>query len=409
MSHLPAASATETANSRITYTRTPPDWDETAWREAGAFTVVFLNFEKEKSIRKSVASALEQDFPLLEMVFMDDASKDASGDIMEELVRAYTGRHKVTVVRNTTNAGITGQWNTVAKLTEGEWLGMFCADDIAHPDRVSRVAERINAHPTLLCVCTGHSYYDYTTGRARKDLSYHPEVVIAFGDDSPETLLKKKWAVGSTSFYHRSLFDEPLPSVPFDDIAIKWRLHLKAAGTHAPVWMFDSTVSTIDYYVGGGLWSSFYTSRTSGMSRADRAKQKRESAKKVFMRYCTTWKAVLAEALATRADPAFARVTLSQFLSYKAQIEELDSPDESAGQAFQQDVADEVLRLFADAGCKPEEVLPFFCTAFVSRSCDLHMSNCKARKLKKALRKKNRLILILLIAVLLLLAGILIL
>ena len=105
-------------NSTVSYVYEPEKWDEAAWRETGAFTVVFLNFEKSKTIHKAVASALAQDYPFLEMFFMDDASSDGSGDVMEELVRAYRGRHKVSVVRNRTNVGITGQWNSVAKLAK---------------------------------------------------------------------------------------------------------------------------------------------------------------------------------------------------------------------------------------------------------------------------------------------------
>ena len=137
----------------ITYNYTPESWSQERFLALGGFTVVFLNYNKARFIERSVASALNQDFPLLEMFFMDDASTDGSGDTMERLVREYRGRHKVTVVRNEVNQYITGQWNIVAKLATGNWFGMFCGDDESYPNRVSLVAKRIRQYPSLRGLC----------------------------------------------------------------------------------------------------------------------------------------------------------------------------------------------------------------------------------------------------------------
>ena len=141
-------------SGEITYTRTPENWSQAEFLRLGGFTVVFLNYNKAAFIERSVAGALAQDFPLCEMFFTDDASTDGSGDTMEKLVRVYSGRHKVTVVRNTVNRRITGQWNIVSRLATGNWLGMFCGDDVARPDRVTCAARRIAEYPTLKGLCT---------------------------------------------------------------------------------------------------------------------------------------------------------------------------------------------------------------------------------------------------------------
>jgi len=73
--------------ANITYTYRPSDWDQERFLALGGFTVVFLNYNKMKFIERSVKSTLEQDFPLLEMFFMDDASKDGSGEEMERLMK----------------------------------------------------------------------------------------------------------------------------------------------------------------------------------------------------------------------------------------------------------------------------------------------------------------------------------
>lgn len=238
---------------KIVYAYQPDAWSQEEFLKLGGFTVVFLNYNKSFMIEKSVRSALEQDFPLLEMFFMDDASTDGSGDVMERIVREYHGRHKVTVVRNDENQYITGQWNIVSKLATGNWLGMFCGDDVAHSDRVSIVAERIHRYPTLRGISTAAVDMDVATGRALPDSHYVPKPYFARGTDSWEDLAVNFKSNGSTSFWHKSLFIDPIPFVPLDDNYLHFRVFVLNRGVNEPIFFYDSSVKTIDYSVGVGV------------------------------------------------------------------------------------------------------------------------------------------------------------
>ena len=237
----------------LTYSYAPADWDQDRFLALGGFTVVFLNYNKARFVEKSVAGALNQDFPLLEMFFMDDASSDGSGDTMEKLVRQYRGRHKVTVVRNDVNQYITGQWNIVSKLVTGNWLGMFCGDDIAHSDRVSLVAKRIAKYPTLRGISTAAVDIDGATCDILPDSHYVPQPYLAFGTDAWEQLDANFRSNGSTSFWHKSLFFEPLPRVPLDDNYLHFRVFVLNKGVDGPIFFYDSSIKTIDYSLGVGV------------------------------------------------------------------------------------------------------------------------------------------------------------
>lgn len=239
----------------ITYSYTPEDWDQERFLELGGFTVVFLNYNKAAFIEKSVASALNQDFERLEMFFMDDASPDGSGDTMEQLVRAYRGRHKVTVVRNTENQHITGQWNIVSKLATGNWYGMFCGDDVARPDRVTRASEIVKTYPTLLGF--------YTGGEER---TTDGELVGRYGDwltdeeakgtmNPTDFLVEASSAVGATAFYHRRVFARQLTKAPLDDALLRWIAQWEGRESDALVWKTFKDIDTVDYTVGSGISS----------------------------------------------------------------------------------------------------------------------------------------------------------
>jgi len=254
-------------NGQITYSYQPADWDQKRFLELGGFVVVFLNYNKIRFVDKSVRCALDQDFPLLEMFFMDNASTDGSGDRIEAIVRQYRGRHKVSVVRNAEDQYITGQWNIVKRLATGNWFGMFCADDFAHPDRVSIVAERLAKYPTLRGIATAAVDINPDTGIAYPDSHYVPQPYFAHGKDAWADLQKHFAPNGSTSFWHKSVLADEIPRVPLDDAYFLLRLYAINRGNAGPVFLYDSSVKTIDYSLGVGICGGGVSSKESDSPR----------------------------------------------------------------------------------------------------------------------------------------------
>ncbi len=268
-------------NANITYSYTHADWNQERFLSLGGFTVVFLNYNKLKFIERSVKSALAQDFPLLEMFFMDDASKDGSGDVMERIVREYKGRHKVTVIRNKTNRGITGQWNVVSKLATGNWYGMFCGDDIAHADRVSVSARRIAERPTIKGMCTSGVEHNLLTGaEERRILCDHTTKEIKGDIPLDEWFFRGGPVVGATAFWHKSLFDKSLPCAPLDDLLLFWVLFGKNRGRKESIWFLDSDDETVEYSIGEGVSSEMRMDDSNSVGKVAKWINATNSAKK---------------------------------------------------------------------------------------------------------------------------------
>jgi len=240
----------------ITYSYIPGNWNQKDFLSLGGFTVVFLNYNKSAFIERSVQSALSQDFPLCEMFFMDDASTDGSGDTMEQVVRKYRGRHKVIVVRNTENQHITGQWNIVSKLATGNWLGMFCADDIACVDRVSRAAESIEKYPGLRGLCTSAMEYVEDTKALHSERMVDAENSEICGNTLFDDFLLSKSAFGATAWWHRSLFVNPIPKGPLDDVILYWIMYYLNRATHDVIFLWNRKVKSIAYSTTGGISTS---------------------------------------------------------------------------------------------------------------------------------------------------------
>ena len=172
---------------------------------------------------------------------------------MESIVRNYRGRHKVEVVRNTANQYITGQWNIVSKLATGKWLGMFCADDIAHRDRVSVAAKLIQLHPTLLGLCTSFEENYIDDSLTKYKLKHNGMYILE--DYSIDISTTRTPIVGATSWWNIKLFKQSLPFAPLDDLLIRWIIHSNSKGIAEPTWLFDGDIQTVEYGIGSGITS----------------------------------------------------------------------------------------------------------------------------------------------------------
>lgn len=241
-------------NGVITYQYIPKCWNQKEFLRLGGFSLILFNYNKKNYIENAVRSVFAQDFPLVEIFLMDDASTDGSGDMMEALGRSYHGRHKVIIVRNSENQHIVGQWNIVSKLATGNWFGMFCGDDWSYPDRVSNAARRIGQYSTLKGLCAS----GIEVGKREMKVGWSSDVIIEDGSSLEQMADGKYPVIGASVFWHRSLFEEKLPPAPLDDLLIRWRLQFLYREILSPIWMWDGTTNAIKYSFGAGITTAAY-------------------------------------------------------------------------------------------------------------------------------------------------------
>ena len=88
--------------------------------EMPLITLALFAYNQERYIKKAVKGVLAQDYKNLEIIMSDDASNDATFQIMKKVVADYRGPHKVILNRNKSNLGIAGHVNRVFELSSGE-------------------------------------------------------------------------------------------------------------------------------------------------------------------------------------------------------------------------------------------------------------------------------------------------
>lgn len=184
--------------------------------ESVLVSVVVPIFNVEKYLGRCVDSLLAQEHHKLEILLIDDASTDNSGDIAQQ----YADKHpSVRHVRRKTNGGLSAARNTGIAHATGEWLCFVDSDDWVATDYVSALLGEAVATGADIAVCNYDHVWD---GERVKEVN-------SIGDLKTESEHRLKVALLRnhvvTRIYKRTLFVETGLRFPEDirrseDIAI---------------------------------------------------------------------------------------------------------------------------------------------------------------------------------------------
>ena len=117
--------------------------------DAPRVSVVMPVFNAEPYLAEAIESVLGQTLADLELVALDDGSRDGSRATLERFARAD---RRVRVVINERNLGIAGARNRGWRLARAPYVACLDADDVALPDRLTRQADFLDAHPSVAAV-----------------------------------------------------------------------------------------------------------------------------------------------------------------------------------------------------------------------------------------------------------------
>lgn len=94
-------------------------------------------------IEKAIQSAIDQDYPELEIVVADDGSVDGTAEIVAEFALRYPG--KVIPALAESNGGITRNCNRALALCSGKYISCQGGDDVLLPGKISRQVQWLEA------------------------------------------------------------------------------------------------------------------------------------------------------------------------------------------------------------------------------------------------------------------------
>lgn len=112
-------------------------------------TLALIAYRQERFIAEAVNSLLNQTCTDAEIILSDDASPDATFDMIRDAAARYDGPLTVRVRRNPENLGLAGHVNAVMQEARGDLVSLCAGDDIALPERGSLSLAYFEAQPDL--------------------------------------------------------------------------------------------------------------------------------------------------------------------------------------------------------------------------------------------------------------------
>ena len=116
------------------------------------FSVVVPLYNKREYVRRTICSALAQQWDCLEVIVVDDGSTDGSGERIADL-----DDDRLRIVRQA-NAGPGIARNLGIAIARYEWIAFLDADDVWYPDHLSELARIIRACPDAALVSAAQSH-----------------------------------------------------------------------------------------------------------------------------------------------------------------------------------------------------------------------------------------------------------
>ncbi len=134
-------------------------------------SVIIPGFNHAPYLRERIESVLNQEYPDMEVILLDDCSTDNSAEIMQNYANGKyncQGR-KVSFVPNEQNSGNTfKQWEKGISLAKGEYIWIAESDDVAEPSFLRECMARLLANPNAVVAFT----WSYMIDQESKILDY---------------------------------------------------------------------------------------------------------------------------------------------------------------------------------------------------------------------------------------------
>lgn len=103
-------------------------------------------YNNAEYIEDTIKSILNQTYQNIELVIVDDQSKDQTVQVIEKLQETDD---RIKLYKNEKNLGMVGNWNRCLELATGEFVKLICADDMIDENAIEKEAEALQQYKTV--------------------------------------------------------------------------------------------------------------------------------------------------------------------------------------------------------------------------------------------------------------------
>lgn len=104
-------------------------------------------YNNAEYISETMDSILKQTYQNLELVVVDDNSRDNTLEVLQKYAEKDD---RVKVYHNEKNLGMSGNWNHCMELCEGEFIKLVCADDLLAENALEKEVQALIENPSAV-------------------------------------------------------------------------------------------------------------------------------------------------------------------------------------------------------------------------------------------------------------------
>lgn len=184
-------------------------------------SIIVPVYQVEEYLPQCIESILDQTYTNLEIILVDDGSKDKSGQLCDE----YAKREQRIRVIHKQNGGVSSARNAGLTIASGEYIGFVDSDDWIEPEMYEALYNAME-YNTNIAVC---NYYYDDVGKERMvmcgkegKLNTCSALEMLVSDETPNYAWNK--------LYHKEIFKRIVfpQGKKFEDVAVMYLLFEKA-------------------------------------------------------------------------------------------------------------------------------------------------------------------------------------
>jgi glycosyltransferase involved in cell wall biosynthesis len=137
-------------------------------------SVVVTSYNQREKLERAVNSVLQQSFPDIEIIIVDDFSTDDSGDYIRQLAAIHP--HKVKFHFQKKNVGIPANKNTGFKMASGDFITYLDGDDFYYDRKIESELKVFEADHFVSAVYSNYQFA-YEDGRVKKTWAAEKDIM----------------------------------------------------------------------------------------------------------------------------------------------------------------------------------------------------------------------------------------
>lgn len=173
--------------------------ESTVISQTPCISIVMATYNGERFLAKQLYSHLEQSYPNLEFIYLDDCSSDKTWEILQEFEQKDP---RVKIYRNEQNIGYIKTFEKAMQLATSELIALSDQDDIWLPNKLKDLYQSLGNYSLIYSDSALIDSNDSKLGRfmsdIKKQIAYHTPLMYTFG----------AWAPGHSMLFRKDIIPQ---------------------------------------------------------------------------------------------------------------------------------------------------------------------------------------------------------